>query len=321
MRKRRAFLWTLCLAALGVALVAAAFVRWYLPGLHRVQQDVELPTRYSSGRFFIEPITETGVKLSLLADTGGGLFLTKSVVERCGLAPIRFLSLNRTRLPAFRPQSRIPEPTGAERWMPVVDTEGDGMLGQRWFAGGVWVFDYPAQKVILKARGFRPNAELANNAVPLGFRMEWGIRTSNHPRFVVTVAGEPVDCLLDTGATVWLSPEAQRVMNDSEAEERATSLVAASLFERWRKGHPDWRVVEKGCQRTGAALIEVPEVQVNGLKAGPVWFTRRADENLKWMSAFMDKPIAASMGGNFLRYFKVTVDYPKALAYFQRQSN
>jgi hypothetical protein len=33
----------------------------------------------------------------------------------------------------------------------------------------------------------------------------------------------------------------------------------------------------------------------------------------------MDKPIKASMGGNFLQYFRVTVDYPKATAFFQRR--
>jgi len=193
------------------------------------------------------------------------------------------------------------------------------MLGQRWFAGGVWVFDYLDRKLVLKGDGFMPDSEMDQPAVRLGFRKEWGIRTANHPRFAVTIAGESVDCLFDTGATVWLTPEAQQAMNDKEATERATCFVAASLYDRWRKAHPNWRVVEKGCQRTGASLIEVPEVEITGFDVGPVWFTRRSDANFTWMSSFMDKPIRASMGGNFLHYFRVTVDYPKAVAYFQRR--
>src|ERR1035441_10125227 len=108
------------------------------------------------------------------------------------------------------------------------------MLGQRWFAGGVWVFDYPARKLTLKTSSFTPDAEMSQHAVPLGFRKEWGIRTGNHPRFKVVIAGESVDCLFDTGATVWLTPEAQQVVNDKEEAERATSFVAARLFDRWR---------------------------------------------------------------------------------------
>jgi hypothetical protein len=50
-------------------------------------------------------------------------------------------------------------------------------------------------------------------------------------------------------------------------------------------------------------MIEVPEVQVAGLRAGPVWFTRRANANYTWMSSFMDKPIVASVGGNFWHPF------------------
>jgi hypothetical protein len=159
---------------------------------------------------------------------------------------------------------------------------------------------------------------MSQHAVPLGFRKAWGLRIGNHPRFTVVIAGEPVACLLDTGATVWLSPEAQRVVNDKGAAERATSFAAASLFDPWRKAHPSWRVVEKGCQRSGAALIEVPEVEVSGFKVGPVRFTRRPEVSFTWMSSFMDRPIVASMGGDFLQYFKVTVDYPRAVAYFQR---
>jgi hypothetical protein len=159
---------------------------------------------------------------------------------------------------------------------------------------------------------------VARHAVPLGFRHEWGLRTSNHPRFAVIIDGEPIDALLDTGATVWPSAHALRVMGDSTPGPRATSFVVADLFHRWRAAHPEWRVIAEGCEKSHESLIEVPEVQVAGLSAGPVWFTRRATANYTWMSSFMDKPIVASIGGSFLAPFRVTVDYPAAMAYWEK---
>jgi hypothetical protein len=224
----------------------------------------------------------------------------------------------RSRLPTFRPDAWVPEPTGGERWLPLTDAEGDGMLGQRWFAGGVWTFDYPARKLILRHTPLAPTPEMAGHAVALGFRHEWGVRTSNHPRFTVTIDGEQVDALLDTGATVWPSPEALPAMGDAAPGERATSFVSADLFDRWRTVHPEWRVIAEGCAKSHEAIIEVPEVEVAALKAGPVWFTRRSAANYTWMSTFLDKPIVASLGGNFLGHFRLTVDYPAAKAYLEK---
>jgi hypothetical protein len=308
---RRLVILFLCGIGLGVL-----FVWWWFPGTHVVDQDVELPTRFAAGLCYAEPVTFAGAKMSLLVDTGGGTFVTRSCAERCGMRAAILMG-GRSRLPRFVPDAWIPEPTGGEKWVPLPNAEGDGMLGQRWFAGGVWSFDYPARKLILRRMPFVPTTEMTRHAVVLGFRREWGARTSNHPRFVVKIDGEPVESLLDTGATVWPSPEALRAMNDLTPGARATSFVSAGLFDRWRAAHPEWRVIADGCERTHEAMIEVPEVCVADLKAGPIWFTRRATANYTWMSSFMDKPIAASIGGNFLEHFRATLDYPAAAAYWE----
>jgi hypothetical protein len=308
----------LVLGVLACAVVFIGFVWWWLPGTHTVDQDIVLPTRYAAGLVYAEPVTAAGVRLSLLTDTGGGLFVTRQCAKRCGMHVVNRFGKQRARLPPFRADAWIPEPTGGERWIALSDGEGDGMLGQRWFAGGVWTFDYPATQLVLCRTPFVPTSAMRRHSVPLGFRHEWGVRSSNHPRFVVSIAGDAVDALLDTGATVWLSAEALRIADDQQPAERATSFVAAGLFERWRKAHPEWRVIDQGCQKSQEAIIEIPEVEVAGWKAGPVWFTRRANENYVWMSTFMDKPITASVGGNFLRHFRVTVNYPEAIAYFEK---
>jgi hypothetical protein len=298
------------------ASLSLGFVWWWLPGTHVVDQDAELPTRCAADLFYVEPVTVAGEPMRLLADTGGGTFVTRRCAQRCGMRATP-LSVGRSRLPTFRPGAWIPEPTGGEKWVPLKDEEGDGMLGQRWFAGGVWTFDYLEAKLILHRTPFVPTSEMARHAVALGFRHEWGLRTSNHPRFVVTIDGEPLDALLDTGATVWPSPQALSVMGGASPGARATSFVAADLFDRWQTVHPEWRVIAEGCEKSHGSLIEIPEVQVAGLRVGPVWFTRRTTANYVWMSSFMDKPIVASIGGNFLAHFRVTVDYPAAMAYWE----
>ncbi|HWX20141.1 MAG TPA: hypothetical protein VN578_09590 [Candidatus Binatia bacterium] len=318
MKKPRFWLRWLLILGLSGGAALLGFIWWWLPGTHRTGRIITLPTRYDGDRFYVEPITSLGIKLSLLTDTGGGLFLTQGAVERCGLSPNRLLGQKRVRLPRFRFDAWIPEPTGGEHWFPVVDGEGDGMLGQRWFAGGVWTFDYANHKLILQPQPFVPTQAMRQHTVELGFRKEWGMRTANHPHFAVRIDGETVDCLLDTGATVWLSPEALMMVDDSGPSERATSFLAANLYDRWQKAHPQWRVIEKGCQRTGASMIEIPVVEVSQTAIGPVWFTRREEGNFIWMSSFMDKPIRASLGGNALRNFCVTIDYPGAKAYFEK---
>ena len=317
MRKRRRWLLAIGVMLAATSIGVAAFAWWMLPGTHRVDRDVELPARYDEDRFYVEPITTNGVKLSLLTDTGGGLFLTENAASRCGIVPTHVLEKPLVTLPAFRTDAWIPEPTGGERWMSVTKGEGDGMLGQRWFAGGVWTFDFPRRKLILRHAPFIASPQALQHSTPLGFRRELGVRSSNHPRFTVTIDGQPLDALFDTGATVWLTPQALAIVNEGTASERATSFVRASLFERWRVAHPDWRVIENACAKSHESMIEVPQVQVAGLQAAPVWFTRRADEHLAWMSSFMDKPISASIGGNFLRHFRVTVNYPAAVAHFE----
>ena len=322
-RRKRLWLRLALGLVLGIGLSLATFVWWMHPHTRSVAHDLTLPVRYDEDRFFAEPIAANGATLSLLTDTGGGLFLRTAALARVGGAPTRIFGRTLSRLPAFKPDASIPEPSGGGRWMPIWDEDDtaglvpNGMLGQRWFAGGIWTFDYAARSLLLRATPFQPSPFMSQHSVPLGFPSSWGVRKGHHPRFAVSVAGQRIEALLDTGATAWLSPTALETINDGGRSERATSFVAAALYDRWHSAHSDWRIIPGGCAKTHADMIEVPEVEVAGLKAGPVWFTRRSDATYVWMSSFMDQPIAASVGGNFFRHFRVTVDYPSAVAYFE----
>src|SRR5262249_36074348 len=135
--KNRRWIRRVVIVSLGVIGLGLWFVWWWLPGTHVVEQDVELPTRFAAGLCYAEPVTVAGAKMSLLVDTGGGTFVTRPCADRCGMRTAIF-SGGRSRLPAFGPDAWIPEPTGGEKWVPLTDGECDGMLGQRWLAGGVW---------------------------------------------------------------------------------------------------------------------------------------------------------------------------------------
>ncbi len=279
----------------------------------------------------MQPVTHDGQTLTFFTDTGGGLFIQPDIVTRLGLQRIPRKGesgrvVDWVRLPDFRPDAWIPGPDWTEgRLFVASELQNrsffeDGLLGQAWFAGRVWTFDYPDGKLWLRAAGDLPEVAPPHR-VTLGFPADSeGKRETNYPRIQVRVDGETLDLLFDTGATLTLTESASKVLADGRPADRATSFITRSTFERWHQRHPDWRVIEEGDTHIpGSALIEVPRIEVAGHEVGPVWFTTRPDANFReYMSQFMDKPIEGALGGNALGFFRVTVDYVQAVAVFER---
>ena len=321
---------TLVIIALALGLGAStALALIQSPG-----KPLSLPVSYEEHRFYVQPVTKDGVTLKFYTDTGGGLFILREVAERlhCSINNVGGEGANAfylTSLPAFKPEAAVPLPLSREGRLPVWapsakerDTESPdyaGMLGQEWFAGRVWTFDYPHHQLFMRASGDLPKQDAAHR-VTLGFKSdETGKRALNFPRIQVTIDGESLDLLFDTGAMTKLSDTALNALKDQRAAVRATSFITTSIFEKWRKAHPDWRVIESADLPLNEPMIEVPAVTLGGYTVGPVWFTRRADKNFhEFMSRFMDKRVEGAIGGNALRHFQVTVDYPQAIAIFEK---
>jgi len=191
----------------------------------------------------------------------------------------------------------------------------DGMLGQAWFGGRVWTFDYPGRRLLLQPLEFKPEQ---STAVPVGFPTDADGRPSTHfPSISAQVDGQDHWFLFDTGATAHLSLAARDALGASERI--ATCFVVASVFETWRTAHPEWPVVHAGDLSVGGQdLIQAPEVTVAGVSVGPVWFARRPDPAFHDdMTSMMDRPVDGALGGSLLRHFRITVDYPGAVAYFE----
>ncbi len=295
-------------------------------------KPVALPVAYDEHRFIVQPVTVDGARLRLYTDTGGGLFLYADAAARLQLTtPAKNETQDEQQpmvtLPPFRADAWIPPPQGNNGQMPLLERRGgtsnedlDGMLGQAWFSGRVWTFDYPGRRLLLRAPGDLP-AHRDDQRVPLHFKShENGERILDFPRIQVLIDGEAIDLLLDTGATIVLSTGALEKLADERPANRATSFISASVFTRWHRKHPEWRVIENADTTVkGEPMIEVPHIGVGVHSVGPVWFTRRADKNFhEYMSQWMDRRIEGALGGSALKFFRVTVDYPGAVAVFER---
>lgn len=293
---------------------------------------VEMPAEMVADRFFVEPVTADGDTLRFYTDTGGGLFVYADIVEREGLAVDTLASggdtLRVARLGDLDEEAWIPSPTsGWGPGLPILERDPDrpsmggedGMLGQAWFADRVWTLDYPAGRLVLHPEGAALPA--GADTAPLGFLTDsLGNRPIAFPRIQAVVEGDTLDFLFDTGATAHLTETGAAGLGDGGPATRATSFVTTEVFDRWRVAHPDWRVIENADRTVDSmAMIEVPGIQIAGHVVGPVWFTQRPDRAFhEYMAQWMDRPTDGALGGNALRFFRVTVDYPGAVAAFER---
>ena len=134
-----------------------------------------------------------------------------------------------------------------------------------------------------------------------------------------TLDGETIDFLFDTGATNVLPDKVLKEIGDGGPAERATSFLTRSQFEKWHKKHPNWRALDNVKTLSGMAMIEVPEVVIGRHAVGPVWFTVQPDRAFhRYMASMMDKPTQGALGGSAFRQLVITVDWPNAIAVFER---
>lgn len=297
-----------------------------------------IPTVYEAGHFYAVPQTANGQELRLLVDTGGGggsgmYWITQPAANRLGLkvraCEAEGESLSVADVPNFAPERGLPpplldrSPCGKTLLVQGDAYPGnDGQLGAGYLPGRVWTFDYPARRLILEGTSWRPDPKA--HATALGFlRDAKGNTISGFARVTVDVDGQEIDMLLDTGATAHPTEAGKKASGTSTVRgEGVTSYITQSVFERWHKEHPQWRVVQAGDDLFGPShvvpIIEVPKVKIAGWTVGPVWFTLRPDKSFhEFMGQWMDKKPDGSVGANIFRHFVMTLDYPNAAAYFR----
>lgn len=288
----------------------------------------DLPADFVHDQIWLTPRVE-GRELRFFTDTGGGWnAISGQAVKELALATetidVDGRQTNLVAYPDFDAGHSIP---GSQHFMQgrlmVADAGdfiagGDGFLGGRWFADGIWDLDYPRQRLTrlekhVPAKGARP--------VPLGFQVDAeGARGTHFPSIAVEVDGETLDMLFDTGATATLTVSSGPVFDLPAGTHIGTSFIEKAKFERWKQRHPDWRVLEQADAKGGQQrrMIEVPVVVIAGHRVGPVWFAEQPPGAFQdYMAQWMDRPTWGAIGGSALKHFRVVVDYPAALAWFE----
>ncbi|WP_114239726.1 hypothetical protein [Dyella sp. C9] len=299
-----------------------------------VQAGTTIPAVFEAGHVYATPRLSDGSLLRLLVDTGGGGAWTYWLGEWSragqGLVAMAPCSLGEESVPQYVPPSfrgvPLPAPNGPCKGVSRYPTEPgvrgtfDGMLGANYLSTqGVWTFDYPAQRLVLEDHGWTAGA--AAHRVPLGFDVLRNGLRRGFPRVTMIVAGEPIDMLLDTGATSHPTAETRVATGEPVARgEGVTSYITTSMLERWHRAHPEWRVIEHGDDLFGSAnasrVIRVPEIVWAGYSMGPVWFTERPDSAFhQMMASMMDRRPDGALGANVFRHFVLTMDYPGEAAW------
>ena len=288
-----------------------------------------MPARFDDFNVLLDVRLASGEMLTFYTDTGGGHpILKKSAVERLGLPftsrpdPELGDDAGVTHMPAFDSALPIPPVEGevaviAKHHALFDSVACDGMLPNGWFGGHVWTWDYPRETFILEGKDWSPPE--GARALPLRFKTAPdGARANNFPSLHVEIDGEDYPMLFDTGARTLLTPEAFQAVADGRGTGRATSFIVASIFEKWRAAHPEWKVIENADADVSIPepMILVPDVVIAGLNSGPTWFTRRADHNFhNWHD--LGERIDGAIGSHAFRQYEITVDYPAATAYLK----
>lgn len=311
----------------GFCLLAAACTEPAPSADQATRDGVSLPTVYQSGLFFVEPVTTAGDTLRFFTDTGGGMVVEGGTVERLGLSSRHVdegeRSFRVAALPVFQPGRAIPPPQTPDSTL-LVREDGrptyltiDGLLGTQWFADRYWTLDYKHGQ-IQHHEALPAVFDTTQRAVPLAFNTrDDGARANAFPVVSVAAGSDTLQALFDTGATLALTDSAHAAIDDGESAVRGGSFLAASVFDRWRAQHPTWRVVEHADRisaqmyGTSEPILEVPVLRLGKHTVGPVWFVRRRDSDLQWMSQFTGTPVQAAVGGSAFHHFDaVHMDYP-----------
>lgn len=296
--------------------------------------DQVIPTRYLADRIFATAVLERGDTATFFLDTGSGTYVFDTFIPFLEVVPLDTLTNSRgvkvpvMSFPSFRANAALPpaivaSPQGkglltyvndwraSNNFVAWISRESQGELGNNWFNGRVWTFDYPRRRLVLHASS---QANAPGRELPMRFIIDsTGHRVGHNAWVDVVIDGDTVAMQFDTGATIWLSKPALDQVADGGPSERSTSHLPNWEFERLHQRHPDWPVILRADLWLGLALIRVPRVSFAGFELGPTWMsvlpgTTTAPAGNP--SAPWTKRQGGTIGGSLLKSFVITADYP-----------
>lgn len=289
-----------------------------------------VPTSFEAGHFYYTPTLANGQTLRLLVDSGGGgptWWIYPSVAAPLALKPKACgTGVKVYEPPAFAPGKGVL--TSTQRCGGVWILEGekeepgrtwDGLVGNQYLSTNAWTFDYPGHTLTREDSHWKP-AKGSHVITPGYPRDQNGHYKIAFGRIPITVDGESIDLLLDTGATARPTPAGKAIMHTETAADGLAggSYITTPIMDAWHAKHPDWPLVDKADDiKPGMRAIRVPDVVIAGWHVGPVWFIERPDKNfVEYMSSMMDGTVHGAVGGNVFAPFRMTIDYPHGKVWF-----
>jgi hypothetical protein len=318
-----------------LALAYSGFAGQALGDADRVMPDRVMPAVFEQGTVFLQLPAPDHSTLRVYSDTGGGvLALSTDAARRLQLSART--TDDEELLRSFGPAVRVTAASDTMRraWpalgmqqvfvvIPGVvafagwPADADGGLGNTWFAGHTWTWDYARGELILRAKEWRPSTTA--HPLTVAFKTDaQGRRQFNYPRMSIRIDGVEIPMLFDTGAATVLTPNALKALGGKPSR-RAASMMVHSIIEGWHARHPDWRIVEDAQLATHARMILVPSVTIGGIDVSAVWFTERDDDDFhQTLAPVMDAQVQGSLGGNALTDLAVSVNYRASRAWVSK---
>lgn len=170
------------------------------------------------------------------------------------------------------------------------------------------VIDYGQRRLTLAQPG---TLKLRGTAVPVAVNPKTGLAAVH-----MTVNGHPYTATLDAGsAYTWLS---QSVANEWIQE-----------HQTWRRGvgavgESNMRMEDDAIEANGI-ILRIPEVAIGPLRLrdlGALAIGKRPADSWDFMDWYSQKsplPVIGWLGGNVLRDFRISIDYPRGMSYWQPQ--
>jgi hypothetical protein len=199
----------------------------------------------------------------------------------------------------------------SDDWLPFSIGEGrkvEGLLPAGILQNYQVRFDYAAQTMTLARPG---TLRLQGTALPFRLNTKTGLIAIE-----AWIDGQPYPITIDNGS--------------------GYTWVRDAAAQRWFARHPDWqrgkgavgpsnmRMADDGIETAGA-LVRIPEVKLGTLRVEHVGALAIAPDDhghdlMDWYSAKNAVPVIGWLGGNVLRHFRITIDYPQHISYWERQS-
>jgi len=160
------------------------------------------------------------------------------------------------------------------------------------------VLDYPARRLTVARPGV---LEPRGTPVPCLVNGDTGLLM-----VAATIDGEMVQLGVDTGS--------------------AGTWVSTALTQRWQTRHPDWPSAVGAVGSTnfwgipleaGGVLIRLPELALGPLRVRDVALLGLDPGLFDWYSKKSAGPVAGFLGANVLRRFRLEIDYPNRMTYWE----